>query len=63
MNAILPLGAVFGIPLAAWISDNYGRRWAMTIGDIIMIVGAVIQTASVNSKCIALTVRVTTNRD
>ncbi|KXJ96351.1 general substrate transporter [Microdochium bolleyi] len=48
MNAILPLGAVFGIPLAAWISDHYGRRWAMSIGDIIMIIGAIIQTASIN---------------
>ncbi|KAH7039885.1 general substrate transporter [Microdochium trichocladiopsis] len=48
MNAILPLGAVFGIPLAAWVSDNYGRRWAMTVGDAIMIIGAIIQTASIN---------------
>ncbi|CAG9991017.1 unnamed protein product [Clonostachys byssicola] len=50
MNAILPLGAVFGIPLAAYISDHYGRRWAMTAGDIIMIIGAIIQTSSINSE-------------
>ncbi|KAH8900914.1 general substrate transporter [Thozetella sp. PMI_491] len=48
MNAILPLGAVFGTPGAAWISDRYGRRWAMTVGDIIMIIGAAIQTGSIN---------------
>ncbi|PVH98502.1 general substrate transporter [Periconia macrospinosa] len=48
MNAILPLGAVFGTWPAAWISDRYGRRWSMGIGDMIMIIGAIIQTASMN---------------
>ncbi|KAH8169687.1 sugar transporter domain-containing protein [Sarocladium implicatum] len=49
MNAILPLGAVFGTPLAAWVSDHYGRRWAMLVGDVIMIISAVIQTLSINT--------------
>lgn len=50
MNAILPLGSVFGTPLAAFVSDRYGRRWAMTVGDLIMIAGAAIQTGSINSR-------------
>ena len=50
MNAILPLGAVFGTIPAAWISDHYGRRWAMAVGDIIVILSTVIQTASINSQ-------------
>lgn len=50
LNAILPLGAVFGAFPAAYISDRWGRRWAMTVGDIIMIVGAALQTGSINSK-------------
>lgn len=50
MNAILPLGAVFGTVPAAWISDHYGRRWAMAVGDIIVILSTVIQTASINSQ-------------
>lgn len=51
MNAILPLGAVFGTPLAAWIPDRYGRRMAMLVGDVIMIISSIIQTVSINSKC------------
>ncbi|CAF3544528.1 hypothetical protein SNK05_013134 [Fusarium graminearum] len=49
MNAILPLGAVFGTVPAAWISDHYGRRWAMAVGDIIVILSTIIQTASINT--------------
>ncbi|KXJ88658.1 general substrate transporter [Microdochium bolleyi] len=48
MNAILPLGAVFGTIPAAWISDHYGRRWTMLVGDVIMIISSIIQTFSVN---------------
>ncbi|KAH7323281.1 general substrate transporter [Stachybotrys elegans] len=48
MNAILPLGAVFATWPAAFLSDRYGRRISMAVGDIIVIIGAVIQTASMN---------------
>jgi MFS family permease len=50
MNAILPLGAVFGTIPAAWLSDHHGRRWAMAVGDVIVILSAIIQTASINSQ-------------
>ncbi|KAF5566706.1 hexose transporter [Fusarium phyllophilum] len=49
MNAILPLGAVFGTIPAAWLSDHYGRKWAMAVGDVIVILSTIIQTASINS--------------
>ncbi|KAH6967150.1 hypothetical protein EDB82DRAFT_562962 [Fusarium venenatum] len=49
MNAILPLGAVFGTVPAAWISDHYGRRWAMVAGDIVVILSTILQTASINT--------------
>lgn len=49
MNAILPLSAVFGAIPAAFISDHNGRRYAMTMGDLIMILAAALQTASMNS--------------
>ncbi|RKL43272.1 hypothetical protein BFJ72_g4685 [Fusarium proliferatum] len=49
MNAILPLGAVFGTIPAAWISDHHGRRWAMAVGDVIVILSTIIQTASINT--------------
>lgn len=54
MTAILPLGAVFGALPAAWVSDNHGRRWAMFVGDVIMILASAIQTASINSAFPAL---------
>ncbi|KAL2067678.1 hypothetical protein VTL71DRAFT_15774 [Oculimacula yallundae] len=49
MNAILPLGAVFGTIPAAFISDRWGRKWAMCVGDIIMILASAVQTASLNT--------------
>ncbi|KAF4417220.1 hexose transporter [Fusarium acutatum] len=49
MNAILPLGAVFGTIPAAWLSDHHGRRWAMAVGDVIVILSTVIQTARINT--------------
>ncbi|KAH6697372.1 general substrate transporter [Plectosphaerella plurivora] len=49
MNAVLPLGAVFGTYPAAWLSDKYGRRWAMCAGDVIMIIASIVQTASMNT--------------
>jgi MFS family permease len=49
MNAILPLGAVFGTVPAAWISDHHSRRWAMAVGDVIVILSTIIQTTSINS--------------
>lgn len=51
MNAVLPLGAVFGAIPAAWICDRYGRRVALMTGDVIMLVAAALQTASLNGQC------------
>jgi fucose permease len=31
-----------------WVNDRYGRKTSIIVGNIIMVVGAVLQTASVN---------------
>lgn len=50
MNAVLPLGAVFGAVPAAWVSDRYGRRCALVVGDVIMLAATALQTASLNGQ-------------
>ncbi|CCH41023.1 Hexose transporter 2 [Wickerhamomyces ciferrii] len=39
-------GCALGFPVAPWISDRLGRRHAITVGNAIMIVGALIQSVS-----------------
>ncbi|KAH7313727.1 major facilitator superfamily domain-containing protein, partial [Stachybotrys elegans] len=40
------LGSVCSTPVAPWVADKYGRRWGITMGSIIMIVGAIMQCES-----------------
>lgn len=49
-TAILGLGAITTTPLLSPIGDRFGRRWAIFLGTIIMIIGGVLQGASVHSK-------------
>lgn len=46
--AIYSLGAICSLPLVPFINERLGRRWAIFIGSGIMVVGAIIQGASVN---------------
>ncbi|KAH6695536.1 general substrate transporter [Plectosphaerella plurivora] len=48
MGAIMSLGSICSTPIAPWVADKYGRRWGITVGSIIMIIGAIIQCESVN---------------
>lgn len=48
MSAIMSLGSICSTPIAPWVADKYGRRWGITVGSIIMIIGAIIQCESVN---------------
>lgn len=48
MSAIMSLGSVCSTPIAPWVADKYGRRWGITVGSIIMIVGAILQCESKN---------------
>ncbi|KAI9147194.1 Lactose permease [Paramyrothecium foliicola] len=46
MSAIMSLGSVCSTPIAPWVADKYGRRWGITVGSIIMIIGAIMQCES-----------------
>jgi MFS family permease len=48
MSAAMSLGSIFSTPIAPWVADRYGRRWGITIGSIVMIIGAILQCESVN---------------
>lgn len=43
MSAIMSLGSICSTPIAPWVADKYGRRVGITVGSIIMIIGAIMQ--------------------
>ncbi|KAF5560916.1 hexose transporter [Fusarium phyllophilum] len=48
MSAISPLGCVVATPFISLVGDRWGRRMGIFVGAVIMIIGAVIQGASVH---------------
>lgn len=42
--SVLQAGCFFGALASFYISDTFGRKWALIIADIIFIVGSLIQT-------------------
>ncbi|KAG7097495.1 hypothetical protein E1B28_004837 [Marasmius oreades] len=48
MSAIYSLGAIVVLPFVPWVSDHWGRRWAIIVGSMLMVIGAAIQAAAVN---------------
>lgn len=46
MSAIMSLGSICSTPIAPWVADKFGRRWGITVGSIIMIIGAILQCES-----------------
>ena len=48
MGAIYSLGAICAVPFVAFVTDTWGRRFAIFFGSVIMIIGAALQTASQN---------------
>ena len=50
MTAAFSIGAVLGLPLVPYINDRYGRKACIVVGSIIITIGAILQTAAVNSE-------------
>ncbi|KAJ8113391.1 hypothetical protein OPT61_g4468 [Boeremia exigua] len=48
LTALYSIGAIASLPITPYIADNFGRKWAIAIGCVIMIVGAAIQAAAKN---------------
>jgi len=50
MSSIYSLGALSQMPIVPWVNDRYGRRMSIIVGSVIMIIGAILQTCSVNCR-------------
>lgn len=50
ITAAFSLGSVAAIPFVPWINDRFGRKMSIKFGSLLIIIGAVIQTSSINSK-------------
>ncbi|KAF8967480.1 hexose transporter [Flammula alnicola] len=48
MSAMYSAGAIVALPFVPLVTDGLGRRWAIIFGSFLMIIGAVLQTASQN---------------
>jgi len=48
ISAMYSLGAIVVLPLVPLVTDRLGRRNAIALGSVLMIIGAAIQTASQN---------------
>jgi MFS family permease len=48
LNAIMPVGSLVALPVCPYIADILGRRTGVMIGCVIMIIGVVLQSISIN---------------
>jgi len=50
LACIMSIGSLVALPVVPYIADGLGRRWGIMIGCLIMILGVILQTISVNLK-------------
>ena len=48
MSAAFSIGAVIALPAVPYCNDRWGRKFCIVLGSILVAIGVVIQTASVN---------------
>lgn len=48
ISAAFSIGAVIAIPVVPYVNDRFGRKHSITFGSAILLVGVIIQTASIN---------------
>ncbi|KAI0677721.1 hexose transporter [Trametes maxima] len=46
LSALYSLGSICSLPFVPFVTDRFGRRWAIIFGSIIMVIGAALQTSS-----------------
>lgn len=46
--AAYALGAILSLPLVPIVNDKFGRRWAILLGSVVQVIGAIIQCFSVH---------------
>jgi MFS family permease len=49
ITAAFSIGAAVALPAVPWTNDRLGRKLSIVIGSCIIVVGVILQTASVNS--------------
>jgi predicted MFS family arabinose efflux permease len=54
MSSLYSLGAIVVLPFVPIVTDQLGRRMAIIVGSLIMIVGAVIQAAAQDCERLSL---------
>jgi len=52
LSAAYSLGTVLALPFVPFVTDRLGRKLPIVIGSIIMVIGAILQTATQNSPSI-----------
>lgn len=50
LSASYSLGCISSLPFVTVLSDHLGRRWSIMFGSLVMVVGAILQAFSVNSR-------------
>lgn len=48
--ACYSIGALTSLPFIALLSDHVGRRWSIVFGSCVMVIGAIMQGLSRNSR-------------
>jgi MFS family permease len=48
LNAIMSVGSIVALPIVPYVADYLGRRTGVMIGCVIMILGVVLQSISIN---------------
>jgi len=48
LNAIMSVGSICAIPIVPYIADILGRRTGVIIGCLLMILGVILQSISIN---------------
>ena len=49
-TCIMSVGSITAIPLVPYVADILGRRWGIIIGCVIMLLGVVLQSISINFR-------------
>lgn len=47
-NAAQTIGGVVGLPFAPIVTERFGRKWPIIIGNILVLIATALQTASTN---------------
>jgi MFS family permease len=50
LSASYSLGAITALPFVTILSDQFGRRWSIVFGSLVMVAGAILQAFSINSR-------------